>query len=58
MTLHIPTLDAPPVPAGVDDPVAAAAEQRRRYIESLVTVLLTAAAITLISVVGVALELG
>jgi hypothetical protein len=56
MSLHVPALHAPPVTADGDE-VAAAAERRRHFLESLFTTVMAAVTIAAIAVVGVALEL-
>ena len=58
MSMHVPALDVAPVADETDlDQAAALAERRREFIETMTTVFVVMVAITLISVVGVALEL-
>ena len=59
MLLHMQSLLAPPIAAeGIDAAAAAAAaEARRHYMETVATVMLTAAAIAIVSLFGVAIEL-
>jgi hypothetical protein len=56
--MHVPALHAPPMSDEASiDAAAANAERRREVIETLTTVFAVVVVITLISAVGVALEL-
>jgi hypothetical protein len=58
MSMHVPALHAPPIPADTElDAADAAAERRRDFIETVTTALVVMMMITLISAVGVVLEL-
>jgi hypothetical protein len=59
MSMHVPALLAPSIAGKADvDAIAVAAERRHGIIETLITAFVVVVVITLISAVGVALELG
>jgi hypothetical protein len=58
MSMHVPALHAPPIPADAEpDAAAEAVERRRDFIETSTTVFVVVMAVTLISALNVALQL-